>query len=435
MKNIFIAAKQQTGRTFYWYKRTSLRNKIIVAVLVILIGFIVLRQVQNANQQPSYITQPVTKGDIVEIVSETGNVSTGGKVDIASTATGIVEEIYVQNGDPVEIGAELFKVKSTATEQEKATAWASYQNTLSAQKTAEQNKQTLDATMWTAQKTLLDAREAQRVKNDNKDDYEDLEEQSIDAAHVQAEKNFSASEQKYKEADIAVNAAKAQVNASWLTYQATQNALVKATATGTVANMGIAVGDKVTAGTANTSSLALATQAISTPPALSIISDQENYTVKLSLNEVDVPKVKNGQKSHVNLDAFADTSFEGRVSNVDEIGTNTQGVVTYNVYITLLNPDNRIKPGMTANVDIEVDRADDVLVVPNSAIKPYKGEKAVQMYDKRTKQPVFVPIKIGVKGIEQTEVTEGVHEGMEVITALQNGQVQRSGSTILGGGR
>lgn len=428
MKNIVSLFKKPVT----WFLSTSLRNKVIVAVLIFIIGFVIARQVQSANREPSYLTESVSRGSIVELVSETGNVSTGGKVDITSSSTGIVEEIYVQNGDPVEVGTQLFKVKSTATEQEKATAWASYQNAVSTQKTAEQTKLANDATMWTAQKTLLDAREAKRVKDDNKDDYEDLEEQSIDAAHVQAEKNFATAEQKYKEADVAINAAKAQVNSAWLAYQATQNAVVKSTATGTVANLSISVGDKVTAG-ASGAPTSLAAQAAPTAPVLSIVSSSENYVVKLALNEVDIPKVRSGQKSEIFLDAFSDKTFNGRVTSVDDVGTDNQGVITYNVYITLLNPDNNIKPGMTANADIEVDKAENVLAVPNSAIKPYKGGKGVQIYDAKSKKPVYVPIKIGVKGIDKTEVTEGVTEGMKVITALQNGQVARSGSTILGG--
>ena len=436
MKKVFNMVTKQVGKPISWFRKTSLRNKAMVAAILFVILFFGIKQVQSASKGPEYISEPVTKGTITEIVSETGNVSSGGKVDITSSATGIVEEIYVQNGDPVEVGTELFKVKSTATEQEKATAWAAYQNTFSAQKTAEQNKQTLDATMWTAQKTLLDAREAKRVKDDNKDDYEDLEEQSLDAAHVQAEKNFTAAEQKYKEADVSVNAAKAQVNSAWLAYQATQNAVVKATATGTVANLSISVGDKATAGAGNAGVSSLSLAAAPPPsPVLSIISGQESFTVKLSLNEVDVPKVRSGQKARIFLDAFPDKTFDGRVVSVDEIGANTQGVVTYNVYIAILNFDNKIKPAMTANVDIEVDKAENVLTVPNSAIKPYKGGKAVQFYDHKTNLPVFVPIKIGVRGIDKTEVVEGVTEGMEVITALQNGQVKRSGSTILGGGQ
>ena len=431
LKQIFKSARKPIN----WFRKTRLRNKIFVVIVVLLVGFFIIRNIQSSNAQPEYITESVKRDTIVEIVSETGNVGSSGKTDIFSTSNGIVEEIYIQNGDEVQVGIELFKVKSTATEQEKATAYASYQSAFSAQKTAEQTKLANDATMWTTQKTLLDAKEAVRVKDEKKDSYTDLEEQAKDAALVQAEKDFRSSEKKYLESDSAVAASQASVNSTWLAYQETQNAVVKATATGTVANLSVSLGDKVAAGAnAGVSSLALAA-APPPAPVLSIISGQESFTVKLSLNEVDVPKVKTGQKAQILLDAFPDKTFEGRVSNVDEIGTNTQGVVTYNVYVTILNFYNKIKPAMTANVDIEVDKAENVLTVPNSAIKPYKGGKAIQVYDQKTKLPVFVPIKIGVRGIDKTEVVEGVAEGAKVITALQNGQVKRSGSTILGGGQ
>lgn len=429
---------EQAKRPVNWFGKTSLRNKAIVIIAILLVGFFINRNIQAANTKPQYITQPVERADIIEIVSETGNVDTSGRVDVFSTSTGIIEEIYVNNGDPVEINQNLFKVRSTATDQEKAATYASYQNAVSAQKTSEQNKQSLDATMWTAQKTLLDARETKRIKDENKDDYEDLEEQSIDAAHVQAEKNFTAAEQKYKEADVAIAAAKAQVNSTWLSYQATQNVIVAAPSSGTVSNMSYKIGDKVSGSPGGSglggasATVAITSQTSGGTPVLTIANLQE-YSIKIALNEVDVPKVRQGQKATVTIDAFQDIDFQGNVTHVDGIGTNNAGVVTYNILVTIINPDPGIRPGMTANVDVQVDRADDVLTVPNSAIKPYKGGKAVQIIDTKTNEPVYIPVKLGVKGNEKTEILEGVEEGMNVITSLQNGQLERSGSTLLGG--
>lgn len=394
---------QPIQKLINWFRKTSFRNKAIVIGIIFFVLFLGVRQIRSANDTPQYITESVKRDTIVEIVSETGNIGSGGKVDIFSTSNGVVEEVYVKNGDKVTVGTGLFKVKSTATEQEKATAYASYQ---SAATSLQQAKNTLRD-----KKAILD-----KVLDDVKghDDDETFEQkQKRTTAEVASDNAYEA-----------IKSAKAQVNSTRLSYQATQNSVVKSTAKGTVANLSIEIGDKVSV---------LST--ISTTPALSVISELSKSSVKLSLNEVDVPKVKTGQKAQIFLDAFPDKTFEGRVYSVDEIGTNTQGVVTYNVYVTILNFDNKIKPAMTANVDIEVDKAENVLTVPNSAIKPYKGDKAVQVYDQKTKLPVFVPIKIGVRGIDKTEVVEGVTEGMEVITALQNGQVKRSGSTILGGGR
>ena len=88
---------------------------------------------------------------------------------------------------------------------------------------------------------------------------------------------------------------------------------------------------------------------------------------------------------------------------------------------------------MTANVDIDVAKKENVLLVSNSAVKPYKGGKAVQIFDPKTKQPVFVPIVIGLVGIEKTQIISGIKEGTKVITALQNGQVTRSRNAVPGG--
>lgn len=420
---------EQAKRPINWFRKTSIRNKIIVVIVLIVIGFFIYANLQNANQQPQYITQPVERADIVEIVSETGNVDSSGRVDVFSTSTGVIEEIYVNNGDQVSINQHLFKVRSTATDQEKATAYSTYQNAVSAQKTAEQNKLSLDATMWTAQKTLLDAREAKRLKDENKDDYEDLEEQAIDAAHVQAEKNFTAAELKYKEADVAIAAAKAQVNSAWLSYQATQNVIVKAPSSGTVSNMSYKIGDKVSASTGVSGLAASAAQPTGASPVLSI-ANLNDYTVKLALNEVDIPKVKSGQTVELTLDPFPGEKFNGVVTHVDSLGTNNAGVVTYNVVVEITNPKDTIRPAMTANVDIHVDKAENVLTVPNSAVKPYEGKRAVQVIDPETNTAKYIPVETGIKSPERTEIKSGVDEGTQVITGAKNEVVETSNGSF-----
>ncbi|HRN96180.1 MAG TPA: efflux transporter periplasmic adaptor subunit, partial [Candidatus Levybacteria bacterium] len=86
---------------------------------------------------------------------------------------------------------------------------------------------------------------------------------------------------------------------------------------------------------------------------------------------------------------------------------------------------DRIRPGMTANVDIEVDRAADVLSVPNSAVKPYKGGRAVRVENKKTKEIDYIPVEVGIKGDDRTQIIKGVSEGQEIIISLPNDQIQR----------
>jgi RND family efflux transporter MFP subunit len=213
-----------------------------------------------------------------------------------------------------------------------------------------------------------------------------------------------------------------------LAYQATQSLIVKAPSSGTVANLSYKIGDKVTTGSTTT-----ANSATGGMPVLTI-ANFGDYTVKLALNEVDVPKVKKGQSAQLTLDAFPGKTFKGKVTHVDSIGTNTAGVITYNIVIEIINPEDSIRPAMTANVDIEVDRAENVLTVPNSAIKPYQGKKAVQVIDPKTKIAKYISVEVGIKGPERTQIKNGINEGAQVITGTKNGAVKSSGSVGSFGG-
>jgi len=107
---------------------------------------------------------------------------------------------------------------------------------------------------------------------------------------------------------------------------------------------------------------------------------------------------------------------------IDTVGTNTAGVITYNATIGISNGDTNIKPGMTVTATIETSKHAGVLTVPNSAIKPYKGGKAVLepgpgKTGSKTAQFHYVPVTVGLKGITDTEITNGLTEGTPIITA------------------
>lgn len=400
---------------FRWFGEASLKKKLLVVTVLGVLLFIFFRSTSGQNQQQIQI-ESVKKGTITETVSESGNVASN-QVAVYSTSNGVITEVYVDNGNTIEAGENLFKVKATATEDEKATAWANYQSAVSAQKTAEQSKLANDATMWTRHQTLLDAREAKRVKDDNKDDYEDLEEQSIDAAVVQAEKDFTATEQKYKESDVTIASAKAQVNSTWIKYQATQDSVVKAPIGGTIGNLSYGTGDKVSAQSAGGASTN--TTSSSTSPVL-VIGTATQYVIKLPLTEGDINKIKVGQDAKIDIAPIKDKNFVGSVIRVDEYGADVSGVITYNVYVKIENPDPSIKPSMSTTVTIETAKHENALVVPNSAVKPYQGGKGVRVFNpnaRGTQQYQFVEVKTGLKSTSETEIVEGVSEGQRVVTS------------------
>lgn len=140
----------------------------------------------------------------------------------------------------------------------------------------------------------------------------------------------------------------------------------------------------------------------------------------ISLNEVDVLKVKPGQKARITFDAIDGLVVMGSISEVDLVGTVTQGVVSYGVNISFDKTDERIRSGMSVSVNIVTDDKRDVLVVPNGAIKNRGNKSFVEVKDMENsskssttlKQVAVVP---GVSNDVVTEVVSGLSEGDEIV--------------------
>lgn len=149
---------------------------------------------------------------------------------------------------------------------------------------------------------------------------------------------------------------------------------------------------------------------------------------EISLNEVDVSKIKVGQKATLTFDAVSDLSITGQVTEIDTVGTVTQGVVNYSVKINFDTQDDRVKSGMTVSVAIITDVKPDVLVIPNSAIKSQGNTYYVEMLDNQSNQtnnsqgvtsptlPTRRTVEIGLSNDTQTEVISGLKEDEQVIS-------------------
>lgn len=150
----------------------------------------------------------------------------------------------------------------------------------------------------------------------------------------------------------------------------------------------------------------------------------------MSLNEVDVAKVKVGQKATLSFDAVDDLTITGEVAEVATIGTTSQGVVNYDIKILFDTQDERIKPGMSVSAAIILDSRADVLTVPNAAIKTGGNGSYVQMLKAgdagqqaagvagvtSKSAPENVTIETGLASDSVTEVTGGLKEGDAIVT-------------------
>ena len=166
-------------------------------------------------------------------------------------------------------------------------------------------------------------------------------------------------------------------------------------------------------------------------PLLTLISNQK--VAEVSLNEVDVAKVKIGQKAILTLDALPDFTLTGRVSEIDPVGTIAQGVVSYGVKISLDSDDERIKPGMSVNAEIIIEVKSDILVLPNNAVKSQGEIHYVELAEipkekreefLKNRFGVILPtppkrqqIEIGISNDSLTEILSGLKEGDIVVSS------------------
>lgn len=184
-----------------------------------------------------------------------------------------------------------------------------------------------------------------------------------------------------------------------------------------------------------------------------VITTQEVAT--LDLNEVDVSKVKVGQKATLTFDAIDGLTLAGTVSSIDSVGTVSSGVVNYAVTIALDTQDPRIMSGMSVTAAIQAGVAQDVLTVPSSAVKTLNGSSyvlTVAASDKSTASqslqgvtletpPTQTPVEIGLTDGAHTEIKSGLTEGQQIVTktiltpspSASSGQAS-SAPSLLGGG-
>lgn len=237
-----------------------------------------------------------------------------------------------------------------------------------------------EANLATAQAQLLEAqREWERVKEGpNAADIALLEAQLADA-----QREYERVKDGPDPDDVAV--AEARIAAA----QATINlARIVAPFDGTITSVESKPGDQVTAGT-------LAFR----------LDDLSRQLVDVQVSEVDINRIQVGQPVTLIFDAILNKVYNGVVTEVSPVGTTTQGTVDFNVAVELTDADNAVRPGMTAAVNIVVDQLEDVLLVPNRAVRALEGERVVYVLKDGTPQPV--EIQLGASSEEMSQVLEG----------------------------
>ncbi len=150
---------------------------------------------------------------------------------------------------------------------------------------------------------------------------------------------------------------------------------------------------------------------------ISVIS-KVNFEIEANVPEADIAKIKINDMATITLDAYGnDVEFEVKVVKIDPAETAIEGVATYKTTFQFMEEDERVKSGMTANIDIFTDKREDVIIIPQRAVTTRDGRRTVNVLT--DSGPVETEVKIGLRGSEgNIEIIEGLNEGDRVITSL-----------------
>lgn len=392
--------------------RTISRSKKILGMLTIAgLLYFIFTSLQTSKQD-TVTLYTVKRGDIAETIVNSGNVNISGNASVYSPSTGIVEEIYVANGDSVTEGQQLLQVKSTATEIEKSNALAAYQAALATLNTARQTKIANQSLLESGRKAVLDASIVLQQLTDRRalgqnnpatnKQYTQDEIESITSLYTSSKKSFESLEKKFIDSDAAITAAQGAATAAKFSYQATLNGIIKAPISGIITNLSVGKGDAVNV---KTTSLVNTQETV---PVLRI-STPERASVVVKLSEIDVAKIIPGLSASVVFDAIPDKTFSAEVARVDTVGVNENAVVTYNAYLLITEMDDRIRPAMTATITIQTAQKKDVLLIPNTALAREDNKTVVQI--RKGKSTEKRSVVVGIKNTQESEILEGLSEG------------------------
>lgn len=456
-------------------KRTLL---IISAIIVVILAVVVITALRARDQISStFETTPVTRGNLTAIVGATGAVHSRQSAVLVWQTNGQVGDVLVEIDDTVRKGQILAELLPGSVSQSIILAEAdliSARKALEDLKTSNLASATAYQNMVIAQDAVDDAREKLESKQ-----YARASEETVDIARanlVIAEDAVTRAEEAYDKVDSLkednpiraeafsqlarsrqtrdtalanlnwllglpdsqelasanaaldvalarledatrewervkdgpnpddVKAAEARVEALEATLKLR---IIEAPFAGTITDIQPAPGDLVTAGT-------MAFR----------VDDLSQMLVDVEVPEIDINRIKVGQPASITFDAIQSKQYQGEVISVARVGSTGQGVVNFKVTVALINPDELVYPGMTAALSIIINQLDDVLLVPNRAVRTVDNQRVV--YILQNNLPVAVPIEIGVSSDTFSELIGGdIKEGDLIVlnppsTMMQN---------------
>ncbi len=347
-------------------------------------SLLVITGCKPSGGHAQYETSPAVRGNIIQRVTASGTLSAVVSVDVGSQVSGKISALYVDFNSPVKKGQLVAEIDPTV-----------YQ-----------------AVMQQAQGDLASARADVTLKGQN------LERKKILVplkAASQLDLDQATAELAQAQATITIKQAALESAQANLGY-----CKINAPVDGIVISRDVDLGQTITAG-------------FTTPVLFTIAQDITKMNIKADVSEADIGQVKDGQPVDFTVDAFPDDVFKGTVTQVRKSPTTTQNVVTYQVIISVDNPEQKLFPGMTADVSILAAENDKAQKIPNTALRytppdnaAYEGAQPGIL--QRNQHLIYstsangmklkpIVVKTGITDGVNTEILDGLSDGTPVVTS------------------
>ena len=302
--------------------KISARKSLLIVVAGALAAgaFWWYRQSSGESLEQRYKLQTIERGDVTQTVSANGTLNPIVLVNVGTQVSGTVTRLYVDFNDKVEKGQALLELDDRLLAAQARQSAANVVNVAAAVDLARANEARMQALF--------------------KQEY--VSRQELEQA-VQARRSSEA-----QLAQARAAAEKDEVNLHYTT--------IRSPVSGVVVDRVVDLGQTVAA-------------SLQTPTLIKIAQDLSEMRIDSSFAEADIGKIREGQKVRFTVDAFPNRSFQGEVQQIRLNPTTQQNVVTYNVRVSLSNPEHILLPGMTAYVSIGVASRHDALLVPNAALR------------------------------------------------------------------
>ena len=353
----------------------------ILLFLILLGGITWWVLATRINKKKNYITLDITRGDITQTVTATGEIQPVNTVSVGSQVSGTIEDIFVDYNSHVNQGDILLTIEPSVLKS-----------------SVDEAKASLDSA-----KSELKYSESEYKRN-----------QSLYADGFISRAEMEKSQTTYEQAEQAVNKAqysydRAVTNLGYATITSPVN--------GTVISRKVDKGQTVAA-------------SFQTPDLFEIAEDLSKMQIETAVSEADIGMIKEGMPVTFTVDAYPNMTFKGHVQQIRLSPTNVSNVVVYTVVIDVDNSDLKLMPGMTAFVTVVVANAKDAWKTKNSGllIRSYKNiidnvgddiTPKTHLAIKRDKDIVFVPYKRGIATPTETQIiSDDIKNGDKIIVGF-----------------